>query len=30
MRDTAGEVKTNSYVVFSDGPLHTDEQVLDD
>ena len=30
MRDTAGEVRTNSYAMFSYGPLHTDEQVLED
>ena len=30
MCDTAGEVNTNSKVTFSYGPLHTDEQVLDD
>ena len=29
MRDTAGEVKTNSLATFSFGPLHTDAQVLD-
>ena len=28
MRDTVGDVKTNSYAMFSHGPLHTDEQVL--
>ena len=30
MGDTAGEVKMNSYAKFSDRPLHTDMQVLDD
>ena len=30
MRDAAGEVRTNSQTTFSNGPLHTDEQVLDD
>ena len=29
-RDTAGEVKTNSWATLSNGPLHTDEQELDD
>ena len=29
MRNTAGEVRTNSWVTFSYGPLHMDEQVLD-
>ena len=30
MRDTVGEVRMNSYLTFSKGPLHTEEQVLDD
>ena len=30
MLDTAGEVRLNSEVTCSSGPLHTDEQVLDD
>ena len=30
MRDTAGEVGTNSLVTYSCGPLHMDEQWLDD
>ena len=29
MLDTAGEVRTNSWVTFSYGPLHTDELELD-
>ena len=29
-QDTAGKVKTNSLAAFSPGPLHIDEQVLDD
>ena len=29
MRDTAGEVRTNSWLTFSCGSLHTYEQVLD-
>ena len=28
MRDTAGEVRTNSFGTFSNGPFHTDVQVL--
>ena len=30
MQDTAGEVKTNSLEMFSNGPLQTDVQVLND
>ena len=30
MRDTAEEVRTNSWAMYSCGPLHTDEQELDD
>ena len=30
MRDTAGEVKTSSLVMYSSGPLHMDEQRPDD
>ena len=30
MRDTAGEVGTNSKVTYSCGPLHMDEQNQDD
>ena len=30
MRDTAGDVRTNTYVAFSYEPLHTDLKVLDD
>ena len=30
MWDAAGEVRTNSSVIFSYGPLHIDVQVLDD
>ena len=30
MQNTAGEVKMNSYVTFSDGPLHTNLPVLGD
>ena len=30
MRDTSGEVKTNSYTTFSCEPLHTNVQVFDD
>ena len=30
MRDIAGEVRMNSYVMFSDEPLHMDVQVLDE
>ena len=30
MRDTAGEVGTNSYVAYSCGPLHMDEQRQND
>ena len=30
MRDTAGEVRTNSYETYSSGPLHIDEQSQDD
>ena len=30
MGDTAGELRVNSNVTFSCGPLHTDEQKLDD
>ena len=30
MRDTAGDLRTKSRTIFTDGPLHTDEQVLDD
>ena len=30
MQDTAGEVKTNSLAMYSRGPLHMDEQSLDD
>ena len=30
MRDTAGEVRTNSKVMYSCGNLHTDEQGLGD
>ena len=30
MRDTAGEVGTNSYVTYFCGPLHMDEQRQDD
>ena len=30
MLDTAGEVSTNSSGTFPNGPLHTDEQMLDD
>ena len=30
MLDTAGEVKTNSKATGSTGPLHMDEQVLND
>ena len=29
MRDTAGEVKTNLYAMYSCGPLHMDEQRQD-
>ena len=29
MRDTAGELRTNSKATFSYEPLHMDEQVLD-
>ena len=29
MRDTAGEVRTNSLVMYSCGPLHRDEQRQD-
>ena len=29
MRNTAGEVRTNSWAMFSIESLHTDEQVLD-
>ena len=28
MRDIAGEIRTNSYATFSYGPLHMDEQIL--
>ena len=30
MRDTAGEVKTNSYAIYYSGPLPTDEHGLGD
>ena len=30
MQDTAGRVRANSYMVFSSGPHHTEEQVLND
>ena len=30
MQDTAGEVGTSSYVMYSSGPIHMDEQRLDD
>ena len=30
MWDTAGEVRANSLVMYYSGPLHTNEQVLDD
>ena len=30
MKDTDGEVRTNSIVTFSNGPFHTDVQVLAD
>ncbi len=30
MRDTAGEVRTNSLVTYFCGPLHMDEQRQDD
>ena len=30
MLDTAAEVKTDSNAIFSNGPLHMDEQVLND
>ena len=30
MRETAGEVRTNSWVMYSCGPLHMDEQRQDD
>ena len=30
MWDTGGEVRTNSLAMCSSGPLHTDEQALDD
>ena len=30
MRDTAGEVRTNSKVMYSSGPHHMDKQSLDD
>ena len=30
MRDTAGEVRTNSLAIYSRGHLHMDEQRLDD
>ena len=30
MRDTAGEVRTNTQATFFYGPLHTDVQVLED
>ena len=30
MWDTAGEVRKNSWVTFSDGPFYREEQMLDD
>ena len=30
MQDTTGEVRTNSQVMYSSGPLHMDEQRQDD
>ena len=30
MRDTPAEVGTNSWVTYSSGPLHMDEQMQDD
>ena len=30
MRDSAGEVRTNSYVTYSCEPLHMDKQKQDD
>ena len=30
MRETAGEVRTNSLAIYSCGPLHMDEQRQDD
>ena len=30
MRDTVGEVRANSYTMYSYGPLHMDEKTLND